>query len=62
LKNFLVKTDVRKGDKITRFYAMLTFRVVDPDPDPAAFQINPDPTWIQGIDDKKLKKKTAEIC
>jgi hypothetical protein len=36
---------------------------VDPDPDPA-FQVNPDtadtypdPIWIQGFDDQKLKKK-----
>jgi hypothetical protein len=35
---------------------MLTFRVVDPDPDPA-FPVNPDPVWIQGFDDQKLKKK-----
>jgi hypothetical protein len=27
-----------------------------------AFQVNPDPSWIQGFDDQKVKKKnTAEI-
>jgi hypothetical protein len=32
----------------------------DMDPDPA-FQVNPDPIWIQGFDDQNLKKKKYSL-